>query len=51
MYITVITQQYYQVYVTYQLHVSAVAAVAIIRLDTIYRRSYIDMIEQLLVLV
>ena len=29
----------------YQLHVSAIAAVAIIRLDTIYQRSYIDMIR------
>jgi len=38
------TQLYYQVYVTYQLHVSSNAAVAIIRLDTIYQRSYIDMI-------
>ena len=37
--IAVITQLYYQVYVTYQLHVSANAAVAIIRLDTIYQRS------------
>jgi len=25
----------------YQLHVSAIAAVAIIRLDTIYQRSYV----------
>jgi len=32
------------VYITYQLHVSATAAVAIIRLDTIYQGSYIDMI-------
>jgi len=31
-------------YITYQLHVSANAAVAIIRLDTIYERSYIYMI-------
>jgi hypothetical protein len=31
----VLTQLYYQVYATYQLHVSANAAVAIIRLDTI----------------
>ena len=30
--------------VTYQLHVSANAAVAIIRLDTIYQRNYIDVI-------
>jgi len=29
----------------YQLHVSTYAAVAIIRLDTIYQRSYIDMIQ------
>ena len=34
--LTVITQLYDQMYVTYQLHVSANAAVAIIRLDTIY---------------
>ena len=40
----VTTQLYYQVYVTYQLHVSANAAVTIIRLDKIYQRSYIDMI-------
>ena len=32
-------------YITYQLHVSANAAVAIIRLDTIYQRSYIDIIQ------
>jgi hypothetical protein len=31
------------VYITYQ-HVSANVAVAIIRLDTIYHKSYIDMI-------
>ena len=41
--ITVITQLYYQVYITYQLHVSTIAAVAIIRLDKIYQRSHIDM--------
>jgi len=35
---------YYQVYITYELHVSANAAVAIIRLDTIYQKSYIDMV-------
>ena len=29
-------------YINYQLHVSANAAVAIIRLDTIYQKSYID---------
>jgi len=40
--ITVITQLYYQVYITYQLHVSANAAVAIVRLNTNYQRSYID---------
>jgi hypothetical protein len=41
------TQLHYHVYVTYQhlLHVSANAAVAIIRLDTICQRSYIDMIQ------
>jgi len=39
------TQLYYQVYVTYQLHVSANAAVAIIRLDTIYQRRYIDITQ------
>jgi len=32
------------VYITYQQHVSANVAVAIIRLDTIYHKSYIDMI-------
>ena len=32
-------------YITYQLRVSANAAVAIIRLDTIYQRRYIDMIK------
>jgi len=37
-------QLYYQVYIIYQLHVPAIAAVAIIRLDTIYQTSYIDMI-------
>jgi len=37
---TVTTQLYYQVYITYQLHVSANAAVAIIGLDTIYQRGY-----------
>ena len=37
-----VTQLYYQVYITYQLHVSANAAVAIIRLDTIYQRNYIN---------
>jgi len=31
-------------YVTYQLHVSANAAVAIIRVDTIYQKTYIDTI-------
>jgi len=30
------------VYITYQLHVSAIAAIVIIRLDTIYQRSYIE---------
>ena len=39
-----ITQLYYQFYITYRLHVSGSAAVAIIRLDTIYQSSYIDMI-------
>jgi hypothetical protein len=43
--IAVITQLYYQVYITYQLHVSANAAVAIIGLDTIYQRSYTDKIK------
>ena len=40
------TQLYYQVYITYQhqLHVSGNAAMAIIKLDNIYQRSYIDMI-------
>jgi len=33
------------VYITYQLHVSANAAVAIIRLDTIYHRNYIDITQ------
>ena len=33
--IAVVTQLYYQVYITYQLHDSANAAVAIIRMDTI----------------
>ena len=39
----VITQLYYQVHITYQhqLHVSANAAVAIIRLDTIFIREAI----------
>jgi len=41
---TVTTQLYYQVHIPYRLHVSANVAVAIIRLDTIYQRSYIDMI-------
>ena len=36
------TQLYYQVYITYQLHFPAIAVVAIIRSDTIYRRNYID---------
>jgi len=42
----VVTELYYQLYITYQhqLHVSANAAVAIIRLDKIYHRNYIDMI-------
>ena len=40
----VITQLCYQVCITYELHVSAIAAVAIIRVDTIYQRSYIDKI-------
>ena len=39
------TQLHYQVYITFQLHVSANAAVAIIRLDTIYQRSYIDITQ------
>jgi len=39
----VTAQLYCQVCVTYQLHVSANVAVAIIRLDTIYERSYTDM--------
>ena len=43
MMIAVITQLYYQEYITNQLHVSVNAAVAIIRLDTIYQRSCIDM--------
>ena len=38
----VITQLYYQVYINYQLHVSTNDAVAIVRLDTVYQRSYID---------
>ena len=41
----VITQLYYQLYITYQLHVSAHAAVAIVRLDTIYQGSYIDITQ------
>ena len=42
----VVTQQYSQLHIPYQyqLHVSANAAVAIFRLDTIYQRSYVDMI-------
>jgi len=38
--IAVITQLYYEVYIVYQhqLHVSAIAAVAIFRLDTIFIR-------------
>jgi len=40
--LAVITQVYYQVYITYQLRVSAIAAVAIIRLETIYQRRCID---------
>ena len=40
----VIIELYYQVYTTYQLHVSGNAALVTIRLDTIYQRSYIDMI-------
>jgi len=39
------TQLYYQVYINFQLHVSANAAAAIIRLDTIYQRSYIDITQ------
>jgi len=37
----VVTQLYYQVYIhyQYQLHVSANAVVAIIRLDTIFREA------------
>ena len=45
--IAVVTQLYYQVYITYQhqLHVSATGDVVIFMLDTIfYQRSYIDMI-------
>jgi len=42
--IAAITQLYNQVYIAYQLHASAIAAAAIIRLDTIYQRSYTDMI-------
>ena len=38
-------------YITYQLHVSTIATVAIIRLDAGYQRNDTDMIEQLLVLV
>ena len=37
----VITHLYYQLYLIYQLHVSAIATVAIVRLDTIYQRSCI----------
>jgi len=40
--IAVITKLYYQVYIIYQLHVSAIAAVTIMRLDTVYQRRYID---------
>jgi hypothetical protein len=49
----VITQLYYQVYITYQLHVSAIAAVGIFRLDTILSEKLYryDMTGQLLVLV
>ena len=36
------TQLYFQVYITYQLNFSTIVAVAIIRMDTIYQRSYID---------
>ena len=41
-----ITQLYCQVYITYQhqLHVSAIAAVSIFRLDTIFIREAIYMI-------
>jgi len=45
--ITVVTQLHYQVYIIYQhqLHVSAIAAVAILRLDKFfYQRRYINMI-------
>jgi len=38
--IAVITQLYYQVYITYQLHVLANAPLAIIMLDTVYQRIY-----------
>jgi len=40
--IAVITRLYYQVYIIYQLHVSAIAAVAIFRLDTIFNREAIQ---------
>ena len=33
------TQLYYQIYIIYQLYVSAIAAVAIIRMDKIYQRT------------
>jgi len=37
----VITQLYLQLYVTYQLHVSAISDLAIVRLDTIIRETII----------
>ena len=37
--ITVITQLYLQLYITYQLHVSAISVLAIIRFDTIIRET------------
>jgi hypothetical protein len=43
--VAVVTQLYNQVYIAYQqLHVSAIAAVAIIRLDTIFQRIHIIVI-------
>jgi len=37
--IAVITQLYVQLYIMYQLHVSAISDLAIIRLDTIIRET------------
>jgi len=37
--IAVLTQLYLRLYITYQLHVSAISDLAIIRLDTIIRET------------